>query len=107
MVKRKIEEVADGVFIEPMPITAGETVRVKYKGKLASQAGKVYLHMGFGRGNWHSVQDIPMRKTRDGAWNTNVEVIDAESALNFCFRSESNVWDNNNGMNWILEVHNG
>lgn len=102
---RKLEEVADGIFIEPIPITAGETVRIKYKGRL-SAGGKVYMHMGFGRGNWQNVQDVPMRKTRDGGWTANVEVR-TDTALNFCFRNDTNVWDNNNGMNWVLEVHNG
>lgn len=105
MPKRKLEEVGDGIFIEPMPITAGETVKVKYKGRL-SGASKIYMHMGFGRGNWQQIQDVPMRKTRDGGWMANIEVRN-DSALNFCFRNDLNVWDNNNGVNWVLEVHNG
>lgn len=105
MTGRKLQEVADGVFIEPMPITAGETIKVKYKGHLASTS-RIYLHMGFGRGNWQDIQDVPMRKTRDGGWYTNVEV-STDTAFNFCFRNNENMWDNNNGMNWVLEVHNG
>ena len=103
---KKIEEVADGIFMEPVPITLGEDVKIKYKGVLAAEAQKVFLHAGYGHADWNQVQDIPMKKTRDGGWSTTFKVEDP-SRLNFCFKDNADNWDNNSGRNWSYEVHNG
>lgn len=103
---KKIEEVADGIYMEPVPITLGDDVKIKYKGILAGGAQKVYLHAGFGYNQWDQVQDIPMRKTRDGGWSATLKVEDA-SRLNFCFKDNADNWDNNSGRNWSYEIHNG
>ncbi len=107
MPRRKLEEVADGIFMDPVPITAGDEVRLKYKGLLAqSGARTIYLRTGYGTGAWEGVQDIPMRKGRDGSWAASL-VVDNSSRLNFCFHDGANNWDNNNGMNWSYEIHDG
>ena len=107
MPRRKLEEVADGIFMDTVPITAGDEVRLKYKGLLAqSGARTIYLRTGYGTGTWEGVQDIPMRKGRDGSWAASL-VVDNSSRLNFCFHDGANNWDNNNGMNWSYEIHDG
>lgn len=105
--KKQPEEVVDGIFVEPVPISLGDDVKIKYRGMLVSSgAQKVFLHAGFGFGTWSQVQDIPMRKTRDGGWSTSLKVEDS-SCLNFCFKDDADNWDNNAGNNWMYEVHDG
>lgn len=107
MPTRKLEEVADGIFLEPVPITLGDDIKIKYKGSLALDgAQKVFLHMGFGYGEWEHVQTIPMRKTRDGGWSATLKAEDG-SCLNFCFKDDADHWDNNAGRNWTYEIHEG
>ncbi len=106
MVKRKIEEIADGLFMEPVPITLGDEVRLKYQGLLAEDASQVFLRTGYGHGNWTDVRDIKMRKGRDGGWTASFTVKDP-TRLNFCFHDGTKNWDNNNGMNWSYEIHDG
>jgi len=107
MPKKMVEEVADGIFLEPTPITLGDEVKIKYKGLLAeSAAAKVYLHAGYGHGAWEKVTDIPMKKGRDGAWSAKIQISEP-SSFNFCFRDNAQNWDNNNGRNWSYQVHRG
>ena len=105
--KKSMEEVADGIFVEPVPISLGDDVKIKYRGILAANgAQKVYLHAGYGHGTWKEVKDIPMRKTRDGGFSASLKIEDA-SCLNFCFKDEAENWDNNYGHNWVYEIHDG
>ncbi|MGE5580993.1 MAG: carbohydrate-binding protein [Bacillota bacterium] len=107
MPTRKIEEVVDGIYLEPVPITLGEEIKIKYKGLLAeSGAGKVFLHAGYGFENWEKVVELPMKKTRDGGWSVKLQVEEA-SNFNFCFRDDAYNWDNNSGRNWSYQVHTG
>ena len=96
-----------GVVVDPTPITAGDEITVLYTGLLAkSGADQVYLHVGFGDGrNWRNVSDLKMSRTGWG-WVKTIEM-PAESRFNFCFRDSANNWDNNNGLNWSYEIHNG
>ncbi|NPV53244.1 MAG: carbohydrate-binding protein [Firmicutes bacterium] len=100
----------DGVYVSPTPITSGTDVTVKYNGLLArSGADAVYLHAGFGPADsWANVRDVPMTRTIDDMWTAIVPIgIEESSRLNFCFRDSANNWDNNNGVNWSYEIHNG
>ena len=107
MPRKKIEEVADGIYMEPVPITLGEEVKIKYKGVLAEAgSNKIYLHVGYGTNEWEKIEDIPMRKTKDGGWSAKVHISEP-SSINFCFRDDAENWDNNNGRNWTYQVHNG
>ncbi|MCR4427314.1 MAG: carbohydrate-binding protein [Firmicutes bacterium] len=92
-----------------MPVTAGEKVTVKYNGLLAqSGADAVYLHAGFGQRDWHHVSDLPMTQEKPGVWSTTVSLDPNEtSRFNFCFKDRANNWDNNYGLNWSVEIHNG
>lgn len=98
-----------GVSVSPMPLTAGEKVTVESNGLLASSgADQVYLHAGFGHGDWRDVRDIPMESAKPGVWKAVVPLDPSEdSRLNFCFKDRAGNWDNNYGLNWSLEIHNG
>lgn len=105
MPRKKLEEVVDGIFLDPVPITLGEELKIKYKRTLAeTAANKVFLHAGYGSETWEKVLDIPMKKTRDGAWSITIRV-DEPANFNFCFRDDADNWDNNNGKNWSYQVH--
>lgn len=96
-----------GVVVDPTPITAYDEITVLYNGLLAqSGAEQVYLRVGFGDArNWHNISDLRMSRTGWG-WVKTLEMPDA-SRFNFCFRDSANNWDNNNGINWSFEIHNG
>jgi hypothetical protein len=97
----------DKIEVAPVPVTAGETLTVKYRGDLAGHhhGGPLTMHLGYGYGTWANVQDVPMEKLPDGSWGAYVTV-DSDSAVNFCF-TDGEHWDNNHGANWVYEVHNG
>lgn len=96
-----------GVAVDPLPVTAGEEVTFLYHGLLEqSGADQVYLHCGYGNPqNWQDVQDIRMEKTERGFAKT-IRFEDKER-FNFCFKNSANNWDNNDGINWTFEIHNG
>ena len=104
--KNRSSLIEEGVEITPIPVTEGESVTIKYDGLLArSGADKVYTHLGYGSSDqWKDVQDIPMMNTKSG-WTC--EAVAQEKRLNFCFHDAANNWDNNNGYNWSVTVHNG
>lgn len=104
--KKAYIEVAEGIFMEPVPVVEGKEVRIKYKGYLASTgAKKIYLHVGFGEGTWDNVQDIPMRKLRDGGWSAALTA--KSSKMNLCFKDDAENWDNNFGQNWSFDITKG
>ncbi len=101
--------VDDGVYVKPTPITAGDSVTVKYSGLLAEAgADQVYLHMGYGMGTWNAVSDIPMARIGPGTFEARVDVpLEQTSRFHFCFRDDAGNWDNNDGRDWSYEIHNG
>jgi len=96
-----------GVTVDPVPITVGEEVTILYNGLLAqSGADQVYLHCGYGSADaWTDVKDYKMEKT-DRGWVKKFKV-ENPTRLNFCFKDSASNWDNNNGINWSFEIHNG
>ena len=94
-----------GIAVEPTPITLGDELKIEYRGLLAqSGAEAVYLHYGFGPGDWRSIQEISMEKGTDGAWTAVVQAGE-RGRFSFCFRDNANNWDNNSGRNWSYEIH--
>lgn len=100
-------EIQGGVICTPVPITAGGSVHIIYNGLLAeSGAEQVYLHTGFGSSyHWTMVDEHMMTRNKWG-WET-VVPMKGDERFNFCFRDNANNWDNNNGLNWSYEIHNG
>lgn len=96
-----------GVVVDPTPITSGEEITVLYDGLLAAGgAARVYLHVGYGNSrDWRNIQTHCISKTGWG-WVKTLEMPD-NSRFNFCFHDGCGNWDNNNGINWSFEIHNG
>lgn len=96
----------DGVYVAPTPITGRQEVTVSYSGLLARQgAREVFLHYGFGPGEWADVHDVPMQKVGE-RFETSFEVPDG-GRLELCFHDASDNWDNNGGRNWSYIIHDG
>lgn len=97
-----------GVVVDPTPITAQEEITVLYYGLLArSGADQVFLHVGYGdAGEWRNVSDLKMSRTGWG-WVKTLEMPEDQTRFNFCFKDSAGNWDNNNGINWSFEIHNG
>ncbi|QNB44995.1 carbohydrate-binding protein [Thermanaerosceptrum fracticalcis] len=104
--KTRTSTVERGVSVEPMPVTAEDTITISYNGLLAqSGAAQVYAHIGYGSNeNWSNVEDIPMSRAKD-SWTCDVNSLDSQ--LNFCFHDGANNWDNNYGHNWSINIHDG
>lgn len=96
-----------GLVVDPVPITAGEEITILYNGLLSSSgADQVYLHCGYGNSTaWNNVKDVKMDRTERG-WVKKFTV-EEPSRLNICFKDSANNWDNNNGINWTFEIHDG
>ncbi len=96
----------DGVAVDPIPATAGDEVTVLYYGMLSRGAKQMFLHYGYGGSDsWQKISDMKMDRT-DRGWVKNIQLNDT-SRFNFCFHDENNNWDNNNGLNWSMEIHRG
>ena len=107
--KIKTVNVEEGVSITPMPVTLGEPVQITYEGLLAKNgARQVYTHLGYGgNDSWSDIQDIPM-SAADKRWYCALTPdVSSTTRMNFCFHDGANHWDNNNGHNWSLAIHNG
>lgn len=106
MPRKKLEEAVDGIYLDPVPVTLGDELKIKYKGLLVnSGTNKIFLHAGYGN-SWSREMDLPMKKTRDGGWSIAIP-IEEPSSFNFCFRDDAQNWDNNQGKNWTYQVHAG
>ena len=95
-------ELSKNIFFNTDKLVPHSTVKVSYTGDLFQKgAEEVYIHFGFGL-LWENVSEIKMVKTELG-FQAELALEDFES-LNFCFRNEANVWDNNNGENYIFPI---
>ncbi|MDN5347156.1 MAG: hypothetical protein PWP65_720 [Clostridia bacterium] len=100
-------EYPGGVVVDPVPITRDEEVTVLYYG-LLSQAGadQIWMRVGYGDADrWENIYDYRMEKTGYG-WVKNIRA-EGSGRLNICFKDSANNWDNNNGLNWSFEIHDG
>ena len=95
-------ELVKNIFFNTDKLVENSKVKISYAGKLF-QAGceEVYIHYGFGL-NWDNINEIKMEKTELG-FQAEVELTSSET-FNFCFRSDENEWDNNDGQNYIFPI---
>ena len=95
-------ELVKNIFFNTDKLIENTKVKISYTGKLFEQeSSEVFLHYGFGL-NWDNTSEIKMEKTELG-YQAEVELIESES-LNVCFRNSQNVWDNNDGKNYVFEI---
>lgn len=92
----------NGVYINDAALYEGGKTKLKYNGYLHKNGAKeVYVHLGFGL-LWENLTEIKMSKAAD-YYEADIPLVKADS-LNFCFRDNSNNWDNNFFQNYSYEV---
>lgn len=95
-------ELVKNIFFNTDKLIENTKVKISYTGKLFEQeSSEVFLHYGFGL-NWDNTSEIKMEKTELG-YQAEVELMESES-LNLCFRNAQNIWDNNDGKNYVFEI---
>lgn len=95
-------ELSKNIFFNTDKLVPNSTIKISYIGELfQNNSEEVYIHYGFGL-LWENVSEIKMIKTELG-FQAEIELQDFDS-FNFCFRNESNKWDNNNNENYIFPI---
>ncbi len=95
-------ELVKNIFFNTDKLTQNSKVKISYTGKLfQDNSSEVYIHYGFGL-LWENLNEIKMEKT-DLGFQAEIDLIDKET-FNFCFKNELNVWDNNDGENYIFQL---
>ncbi len=95
-------ELSKNIFFNTDKLVENSKVKISYTGELFQNAStEVSIHYGFGI-NWDNVNDVAMEKTELG-FQAEIELGEGET-FNFCFRNENNIWDNNNGQNYIFPL---
>lgn len=96
-------ELTKNIFFNTDKLIENTTVKISYTGVLFQNGSKdVYIHYGFNP-TWDNVSDVKMEKTELG-FQAEVELPNANT-FNFCFNdSETGVWDNNDGQNYIFSI---
>lgn len=95
-------ELVKNIFFNTDKLLENSSVKISYTGKLFQEGSEdVYLHYGFGL-NWDEVNEVKMVKTELG-FQAEINLISSDT-LNFCFRDDNNLWDNNNSENYIFPI---
>lgn len=95
-------ELTKNIFFNTDKLVENSKVKISYIGNLFQDASsEVFIHYGFGL-NWDNVNDIKMEKT-DLGFQAEIELGEGDT-FNFCFRNENNIWDNNNGQNYVFPL---
>lgn len=92
----------DRVQVDPDPVKAGGTAKIRYNGLLAkSGADRVFLH--YGVDGWKKPTTIEMTRIGD-RFEGEVKTSATARSLEFCFKDSADHWDNNNGLDWRVSV---
>lgn len=95
-------ELVKNIFFNTDKLVENTKIKISYAGSLFQDGSEeVFIHYGFGL-NWDDLGEIQMEKTELG-FQAEVELISSET-FNFCFRNGNNVWDNNEGQNYVFPI---
>lgn len=95
-------ELVKNIFFNTDKLTQNSRVKISYTGKLfQDNSNEVYIHYGFGL-LWENLNEVKMEKT-DLGFQAEIDLLDKDT-FNFCFKNEHNVWDNNDGENYIFQL---
>ena len=95
-------ELTKNIFFNTDKLVENSKVKISYIGELFKNASEeVTIHYGFGN-NWDNVTDIKMEKTELG-FQAEINLLEGET-FNFCFKNGNDIWDNNNGQNYIFPL---
>lgn len=95
-------ELIKNIFFNTDKLIENSKIKISYTGKFFQDgSNNVTIHYGYGL-NWDNLNDIEMIKT-DLGYQAEIELLEG-STFNFCFKNESNEWDNNEGNNYIFPL---
>ena len=95
-------ELVKNIFFNTDKLVENTTIKISYTGKLFQEdSEEVYIHYGFGL-NWDNLDELKMTKTELG-FQAEITLTSSDT-LNFCFRDENGVWDNNDSQNYIFPI---
>lgn len=95
-------ELTKNIFFNTDKLIENTTVKISYTGKLFQEnAERVFIHYGFGL-QWEDLNEIEMEKTELG-FQAEV-VLTSFDTFNFCFKDGNEIWDNNNGKNYVFPI---
>ena len=95
-------ELTKNIFFNTDKLVENSKVKISYTGKLFQNCSEeVSIHYGFGL-NWDNINDINMEKT-DLGFQAEIQLEEGET-FNFCFKNENDIWDNNDGQNYIFPI---
>ena len=95
-------ELVKNIFFNTDKLVENTKIKISYTGKLFEENNNnVYLHYGYGL-QWDNVSEVEMVRTELG-YQAEIELMSSDS-LNLCFRNSNNIWDNNNGQNYIFPL---
>lgn len=95
-------ELTKNIFFNTDKLVENSKVKISYTGKLFQDSSEnVSIHYGFGL-NWDNVNDIVMEKTELG-FQAEIDLLEGDT-FNFCFRNGNDVWDNNEGQNYVFPL---
>lgn len=93
----------DTVYFDTDKLIEGRTVKLTYKGSLATpETNEIYIHYGFGL-LWENLQEVKLDKVDDTCYEADITLCNSDS-INFCFRDDKNNWDNNGTQNYTSEI---
>ncbi len=92
------------VYFDTDNLVEGRTVKLTYKGNLATPTtNEIYVHYGFGL-LWENIQEIKLDKIDESTYETEINLSPSYDSINFCFRDDANNWDNNEAKNYSAEI---
>lgn len=95
-------ELVKNIFFNTDKLVENTSVKISYTGKFfQDDSEKVSIHYGFGL-NWDNVNDVEMEKTELG-FQAEIFLENSET-FNFCFKNNSDEWDNNDCKNYIFDI---
>ena len=96
--------VNEKVYFDTENLIEGRTTKLTYKWDLAQPGtNEIYVHYGFGL-LWENIQEIKLDKIDDNTYETEISLTPSYDSINFCFRDNSNNWDNNEAKNYTAEI---
>ena len=102
MIRGEDLNVLDKVHFDGTNLFVGQTSKIIYKGPLClDNPDEIYMHYGYGY-NWENLQELKLFKGPIG-YEADITFIKADE-LNFCFRSQTGKWDNNNKTNYQVQI---
>ncbi len=98
------------VWTVPFTPVAGQSVTVNYNpaGRALASATTMNIHYGYNENvtaNWTPVPGVPMTKS-GSIWTYTYTVPSNATIVRYVFNNNANVWDNNGGGNWNIDVTN-